>query len=787
MATIPAGNDPFIGGSITRSGQSNVAGGIASANTSVGNPIGGVNPGTIFSARNNSGSNIGIPYTRLVPLGSKSGSGLAPPPLPAGMEMPPANGQRAGYLTETEDLRSMTVAFILGKRSGPQYSVNPDGEETFEQNIDYGFSLAVNGGIVPGMPGTERFQKLCSIEYIRRYFSNALWAKGIVLKNNGPAANAGGTLANKVNTPLFATGLPRMVKAAAAAREENRALRDEANARLDDRAGVALAAGINAATLTNMPDLGKNMGLPDSAAAIDPTIRQGIFAHDMGPFLRGKGITHEMLAGTKDSTVQGINAVAPNDKPINPYHVSRCAGDELAFALFERLLEEKGFSDWRPDGIVLSKGADDPSDKLSDEMLKSRDGELFNIRIQGPAVTSSWTGDPALEVMPLDKVFVVIVADVWWGDFTAGGGGAKPAADAGVSAFVDGVAPPTGVAIGAGFAALSGDDRRTALRAYLAAREKEFETDGNGLCKNPPIPKTVNGAPYGAVPDAASYEAGGAGAQPGVAQAAARAAWGAGLAKARKQWFARNRYEMFQTEAAAAYQTGDEMTRLCNFQVRLATSSQMVNYSYPRFDGNGNQVCSPATDDDEYRRVHNQSRMGLRLGMHGGEYIVGGWCIGSVLDTAASRAAFSSAGANIGVRTAPNSMAINLVVKVEWWDSDRMWRSFMNVNDSLTPRYVKTKPLVGLGPDDRPDGTYLYSGPNMPPKVGTALRKAYAATVTDAEAGPLYDALDGKANGDYAALVAALGAGGAGAAALVASVAAKLEVAASKVPCLALA
>ena len=64
MATIPPGNDPFIGGSLTRSGQSNVAGGIASANTGVSNPIGGVNPGTIFSARNNQGSNIGIPYTR---------------------------------------------------------------------------------------------------------------------------------------------------------------------------------------------------------------------------------------------------------------------------------------------------------------------------------------------------------------------------------------------------------------------------------------------------------------------------------------------------------------------------------------------------------------------------------------------------------------------------------------------------------------------------------------------------------------------------------------------------
>lgn len=64
IGAVNGGNDPFIGGSITRTGQANVAGGIAGANTSVGNPIGGVNPGTPFFARNNQGSNIGIPYTR---------------------------------------------------------------------------------------------------------------------------------------------------------------------------------------------------------------------------------------------------------------------------------------------------------------------------------------------------------------------------------------------------------------------------------------------------------------------------------------------------------------------------------------------------------------------------------------------------------------------------------------------------------------------------------------------------------------------------------------------------
>ena len=82
--------------------------------------------------------------------------------------------------------------------------------------------------------------------------------------------------------------------------------------------------------------------------------------------------------------------------------------------------------------------------------------------------------------------------------------------------------------------------------------------------------------------------------------------------------------------------------------------------------------------------------MGLRLGKDMGEYIVGGWCIGNVLDTSASRAAFPGAGTNIGVRTAPNTAAFNVNVQIDYWDSDRMWRTFMNVEDSLKPRYVVT-------------------------------------------------------------------------------------------------
>ena len=58
-------NDAFAGGAQQRNlAPPGVGGGIASANTRVGTPAGGVNPGQIKSALNNSTSNIGIPYQR---------------------------------------------------------------------------------------------------------------------------------------------------------------------------------------------------------------------------------------------------------------------------------------------------------------------------------------------------------------------------------------------------------------------------------------------------------------------------------------------------------------------------------------------------------------------------------------------------------------------------------------------------------------------------------------------------------------------------------------------------
>ena len=61
---------------------------------------------------------------------------------------------------------------------------------------------------------------------------------------------------------------------------------------------------------------------------------------------------------------------------------------------------------------MLSKFDNMPLDKLEDQRIDARDGALYNVCIQGPALTTTWTGDPSMEVLPMDKVFVVVVADL---------------------------------------------------------------------------------------------------------------------------------------------------------------------------------------------------------------------------------------------------------------------------------------------------------------------------------------------------------------------------------------
>ena len=591
---VGASNNAFAGGAQQRNlYPPGVGGAIGSANTRVSAPVAGVAPTPIKSARPNEGSNIGIPYSRLVPLNNSNK-----------LISQDAQGKTV-VRRETEDLRPTAIAFILGLR-GDSKPPRPllDG---YEQAPGIpGYNVGYQPNIMPGMPGTERFQQLCSMEYLGEYFKQVLAGKAITL---GKGYNE---QVDAMPLTLRTTGPIGVLKAAQ---------------------GQAEKAGIPGgqpghpvvpigASMMDMPDLTKEMALAGSDAREAQPNYQGIFARDFGPFLKGKGSATALVDCTVGNLPQLYNPSNPDDKKrftMQPFSMSRNFGDEVAFALLDAKLLENGLTDWRPDGIVLSKGINDPSDKLSDEYLEARDGQLFNVRVQGPAIGTSWTDDRSMEVLPLDKVFVAIVADVWF-DVDALTG-----EDASVAPGPDGKGGRTSTDT---IKSLLGDGREMKtteeVESYKVLRSKS-------------------------------------------------------LAKPLDE-------EAFKAKQVASFKgKANESTVLANFRVMVSTSSQMINHSAYKYKGN---QMSDSTG--KRRRLMGSSRMGLTLANDVGEYVIGGWQIGNVLDTAASRAAMPQ-GVNLGIRSTPNSAAMNINVNISWFNADRLCRSFNNTESELNQRFEAVK------------------------------------------------------------------------------------------------
>ena len=600
-ASVNASANPFVGGAQQRNlAPPGVGGAIGSASTRVSAPVAGVAPTQIKSARPNEGSNIGIPYTRLVPLNTSNKLFLK------------NEHGKMEWRTETEDLRATCLAFILGIRGDytGKNAARPivDGSETAPGYAAH--NVAYQPRIMPGMPGTERFQQLCSLEYLQMYFSQVLSNKTIDLSQ----AN----LSNLIESLDMSTKTTGPIGAYRAAKKYAESLNVAGP-------GNPTLQGGDATTLLNGEDIAIMNGLAGSdAAGADPSF-QGIFARDFGPFLKGKGTATQLVSCTKENAPQVFNPNEPvveKQKTAHPFAVSRNAGDDLAFAVLDALLMKEGFTDWRPDGIVLSKGVNDPSDKFSDEFLEARDGQLYNIRVQGPAVGTNWTGDRSLETLPLDKVFVVLVADVWFND-NDGGPSAEEAAKKPASMVQDPDAP-TGTMI------------------------QEYELIRREALKN----KDKDGKP-------------------------------APLDEAK-----------FKADQKAAYMGNlNEKTVLCNFRVQVSTSSQMINHS--NFSSKGN--ANAAQKGFKRPRLEGMSRMGLKLCEKFGEYVVGGWQIGQVLDTSASRAVMPQ-GQLMGVRTAPNSAALNINVNVSWYTADRLARAFNNPEGTVVTRFNANQRVGPVNP-----------------------------------------------------------------------------------------
>lgn len=381
----------------------------------------------------------------------------------------------------------------------------------------------------------------------------------------------------------------------------------------------------------------------------------GLLAIEKGPFLRGK-----------INDVSAVEMLAPELKytivaGARMHTVPRNLGDRVAFDALYAEMRAAGMFDWTPDGLILSKLESPSGEPLSSAELDARQAQLFNVAIQGPAITKTWTGNPAMQAMPLDKVFVVIVADI---------------------------STTTSANVTDGYGSVD------KLKA-LWAKYKEYVQDAATVADvNTAVQESNDALVKKGKDDNGDYVA----AVKAFFAASKQLATNTDTSKTDqfKQGVTTTRMDMdtFFSEITEEYidnvsnelkigKKGVVNSAMTNFRLMRVTSSFLINNSAAVFETKG---------ADE---VFKGGRCGLKIGKKGadtvtGEYIVGGWCVGSVLDSAASRSVIGSQ-----VRTAPASMAMNVNVNVEWWSGDDLYRRYMDVDGTVQQRgvVVDNKPM----------------------------------------------------------------------------------------------
>ena len=532
---VAPGNPAFAGGTYAPSGNPVSAGGTF---TNVGTPgFPAPNIGATAFARNNSGSNVRIPYARLVPMRSSLSTGKDDKKTRG---MPHAKNAGQMIQTEYDGLENAELAWIYNRMtisaslafSGLDRHLNADAVNQSAHGMGLGF-------------GPDRMQRLCFTGFLESYFLHDPKIKDLVIDLKAIKLRPAD---DNYNTD-FARSFLSNVDVPDGASVLN-AVDVPFKAML--KANIAMAA----------PEYGsETAGLPC-----------GIFTMDTGPFLRGK--IHDKQLVTFPHPKE------PDKK--NQVSMERDLGDTLAFDLLYQTMRNKGLFDWTPDGMVLSKLESPTGDTLASSELDARQAQLFNLAIQGPAIAKTWTGDPKLQCLPLDKVFILIVATVATGDFAAGEKG--------------------------------GDAEKANVKT---------------LAKN--MSHTVTPEELEAWIDTAA---------------------------------AVHSKEGMVADAIAG-------CKMFDFKLMRATSSYLLENSF-------------------FKNGNDRSRCGLKIGTVGGkpaaEYIVGGWCIGTVLDNAASR---STVGHQ--VRLAPASMALNINVNIEWWSADKLYRHYMNVEGQIHSRAYKSE------------------------------------------------------------------------------------------------
>lgn len=564
LAAVNPTSSGFGGGSYTAAGRPTAVGGaFSSPGTAAATPPGVPSSG-IIEARNNKGSNVQIPYARLVPMHARS-----TPASRAKIEHRQLVVNGTPQL-EYDGLATGELAWILGRRikgSGTEMSA----PERFPH-------VAMGHGV-------DRMQRLASTGWMESLFAQKL---------------------GDISIPLHELEVT------------------------DNYSTKPLSR----ANCLQVPDVAYFRAIGESDVPIVKR-SQGLDVTTTSPFLGGVNPDSSIVS------LGGKNAKKAED-------IMRNLGDSLALSALEAELRKNNLMDWTPDGIVLSKLESPTDEPMKSTELDARQAQLFNVGVQGPSITTSWTSDVRdykLEVQPLDRVFVCVVATVSYfvsnkkqDEFTQ------------MRELQEGLINPAN-----GAAAVDVTNANQAYAAYTgaiatnpdykpASQEKLKELKEARNANDDAKVKTILAEIFGdKSPESGDID----------------------------------RMKKRSKDLLAGNNTTVKQAFLSNFRLVRTTSSHMTNYS-------------------NYRPNDDNSRLGLKIGKQTGgdddysgvsDVIVGGWCIGTVVDSAASR---STIGFQT-VKTHPTSMAINLNVNVQWWSGDKLQKHYMDTDGEVLKRGEKRK------------------------------------------------------------------------------------------------
>ena len=322
------GNDPFEGGArFALAPPTGSSGTLGPPGGGVQNPLAVSAPG-IKMARNNRGSNIQIPHARVVPL---SPADTALPDITnldgiVAFALQARGGADQGQMGLTM-LESEAIApGRIGFVLGHRSLSGGSGSITLPGFAPYGAS---SGGwaVARGIGnGVDRVDRMCSFEYWARYFA-------IVLRR--VHTTLGGAIAYDPNG---------------------------VNVQWSDQRPYR--------TLIDTNDVVHARDAAAGGTATAGAVPMGITAFDIHPFIRGKSLVNKLVT-------------------IKKHRHSRAAGDLIAISALEKILGDKGLFDWRPDGVVVGKEDSGQGSVEMDNAFDARLQQLFNVAVQGPAITTS--------------------------------------------------------------------------------------------------------------------------------------------------------------------------------------------------------------------------------------------------------------------------------------------------------------------------------------------------------------------------------------------------------------